>query len=188
MGLTALALLWLLWRLSGLAGLMVGIAASAVILRQLFQWGMARHTVRDKTMTIAFVAAVAIAALLILPAMPRATTQAAALPGDEFSETRLAKLRAEGKPLFVYFTADWCVTCKINEAAAINREDTKAAFAKAGVVTLKGDFTRRDPAIARFLSQHGRSGVPLYLYYPVGGEAQILPQILTGDTLQNLAK
>jgi DsbC/DsbD-like thiol-disulfide interchange protein/cytochrome c biogenesis protein CcdA len=188
MGLTALALLWLLWRLSGLAGLMVGIAASAVILRQLFQWGMARHTVRDKTMTIAFVAAVAIAALLILPAMPRATTQAAALPGDEFSETRLAKLRAEGKPLFVYFTADWCVTCKINEAAAINREDTKAAFAKAGVVTLKGDFTRRDPAIARFLSQHGRSGVPLYLYYPVGGEVQILPQILTGDTLQNLAK
>ena len=91
--------------------------------------------------------------------------------------------------VFVYFTADWCVTCKVNEAAAINREETERAFAKAGIVNvLKGDFTRRDPAIARFLAKHGRSGVPLYLYYPKGGEPEVLPQILTVDTLTALAK
>ena len=110
------------------------------------------------------------------------------LGGQVFNEQKLAKLRAEGKPVFLYFTADWCITCKVNEAAAIDREETAQAFAKAGIVTMVGDYTRRDPAITRFLGKHGRSGVPLYLYYPKGGEAQILPQVLTVDTLTALAK
>jgi thiol:disulfide interchange protein len=104
-----------------------------------------------------------------------------------FSETKLAQLRDEGKPVFLYFTADWCVTCKVNEAAAINREDTRRAFEQAGIITMVGDYTRRDPAITRFLAKHGRSGVPLYLYYPKQGEAKILPQILTVSDLTELA-
>ncbi len=89
--------------------------------------------------------------------------------------------------MFVWFTADWCLTCKVNEGVAIEREATRDAFEKAGVVALRGDWTRRDPAIARFLTAHGAAGVPLYLWYPAGGEAQQLPQVLTPDSLVSLA-
>ena len=81
-----------------------------------------------------------------------------------FSEAALAKARAEGKPVFAYFTADWCLSCKANEAAAIERETTRDAFRKAGVVVLVGDWTRRDPKITSFLSAQGAAGVPLYLW------------------------
>ena len=92
--------------------------------------------------------------------------------------------RASGKPVFVYFTADWCVTCKANEAAAINREIVQKAFAKAGVVTLVGDWTNGDPMITRVLAEHGRNSVPLYLWYAPGADKpEILPQILTPGML-----
>jgi thiol:disulfide interchange protein len=123
--------------------------------------------------------------------LPAPVNNAAAegrLGGEAFSEKRLSELRAEGRPVFLYFTADWCVTCKVNEAAAIDREDTATAFAKAGIKTMVGDYTRRDPAITRFLAQHGRSGVPLYLYYPKGKDVRVLPQVLTVQTLTDLAK
>ncbi len=81
----------------------------------------------------------------------------------------LAKARASGKPVFVWMTADWCITCKVNERTAIEREATAAAFRKAGVVVLRGDWTRRDPAITRFLTTNGAAGVPFYLWYPAGG-------------------
>ena len=85
--------------------------------------------------------------------------------------------------MFVYFTADWCLTCKANEAAAIDREAVRDAFSKAGVKVLVGDWTNGDPAITRFLESRGRAGVPLYLWYEPGkAEPEELPQILTaGD-------
>ena len=102
-----------------------------------------------------------------------------------FSPAALAAARASGKPVFVYFTADWCLTCKVNEAAAIERETTRDAFAKAGVQVLRGDWTRRDAVITRFLEAHGAAGVPLYLWYaPGGGDATILPQVLTPALLE----
>jgi thiol:disulfide interchange protein len=105
---------------------------------------------------------------------------------ERFSEERLAALRAEGRPVFVYFTADWCLTCKVNEKAAIERSEVTAAFKKAGVATLVGDWTRGDPAIGRFLATHGRSGVPYYLFYPADGEPRELPQVLTPSTMLEL--
>lgn len=183
MGLTALALLWLLWRLSGPTGLLVG-ALAAVIAVLLLIWGRNRKS----ALVLSAIASVAVVGALVLPVGLQNGSATSELPGDSFSEAKLQKLRAEKRDVFVYFTADWCVTCKVNEAAAIDREATFKAFGDAGIVTLKGDFTRRDPVIARFLARHGRSGVPLYLYYPAGGEPQILPQILTVDTLTDLAK
>jgi thiol:disulfide interchange protein DsbD len=108
------------------------------------------------------------------------TAQAEALPSEPFSPERLAALQAEGRPVFVNFTADWCVTCKVNEQAALASGKVAAAFRDTGVVYLKGDWTKRDDVIARTLAEHGRSGVPLYLLYGAGGgRPQILPQLLT---------
>ena len=91
-----------------------------------------------------------------------------------------ASARASGKPVFVYFTADWCLTCKANEAAAIDRSETVSAFRKAGVKVFAGDWTNGDPAIGRFLESRGRAGVPLYLWYaPGAAEPEELPQFLT---------
>ncbi|HUQ14339.1 MAG TPA: thioredoxin family protein, partial [Novosphingobium sp.] len=101
----------------------------------------------------------------------------------------LAAARARGKPVFVYFTADWCLTCKANEAAALDREATRAAFARAGVQVLRGDWTRREPTITRFLEANGAAGVPLYLWYAPGAAAPaVLPQILTPSLLAEKAK
>ena len=82
---------------------------------------------------------------------PQSATQGL-LSAQPFSESALTKARASGKPVFLYFTADWCLTCKVNEEVAIERETTRDAFAKAGVQVLVGDWTRRDPAITRFLT------------------------------------
>ena len=109
------------------------------------------------------------------------------LRAEPFSEARLAELRAAGRPAFVYFTADWCLTCKVNEAAVLDQDEVAAAFRDKQVTVLVGDWTRGDAAIGRFLAQHGRSGVPLYLYYAPGQEAKILPQILTVGDLTALA-
>jgi thiol:disulfide interchange protein len=117
-----------------------------------------------------------------------AATNEGLLDTQPFSEAALAEARASGKPVFVWFTADWCLTCKVNESVAIERAATKAAFEEAGVIALVGDWTRRDPAITRFLTEQGAAGVPLYLWYPAGGEVRQLPQVLTPDSLVSLAK
>jgi DsbC/DsbD-like thiol-disulfide interchange protein/cytochrome c biogenesis protein CcdA len=106
-----------------------------------------------------------------------------------FNEAKLDSLTKAGKPVFLYFTADWCLTCKVNEKAAIERVGVSAAFKRAGVTVMVGDWTNGDPAITRFINAKGASGVPLYLFYPKGGGTlQQLPQVLTPDTLIALAK
>lgn len=96
-----------------------------------------------------------------------------------WSRDTVAALRAGDKPVFAYFTADWCITCKVNERVALYREETMALFEETGVTLVKGDWTNRNDEIAKLLSEYGRAGVPLYLYYPVGGDAILLPEILT---------
>jgi thiol:disulfide interchange protein/DsbC/DsbD-like thiol-disulfide interchange protein len=136
--------------------------------------------------TLAVVAAIA---LLTIPseagdvASAGTTVNAGGVAWQPFSQAKLAELRASGKPVFVDFTADWCITCKVNERVALADPSVKQAFDSAGVVTLRGDWTRRDGEITRVLEANGRGGVPLYLYYPTGAEAVILPQILTADTV-----
>lgn len=179
MALTALALGWLLWRQSGSEGLWIGLLASAalILLFLIYRYGAARLRFAATLLALSALILFAGAARMLPDAVEAGAPRP--LGGEAFDEARLAALRAEGRPVFLYFTADWCVTCKVNEAAAINRAETEQLFREKGVIVMVGDFTRRDPAIARFLAAQGRSGVPLYLYYPARGAAVELPQILT---------
>jgi len=129
-------------------------------------------------------------ALLVDPLWARKVREGRFDELQPFTQAALDKALADGHPVFAYFTADWCLSCKVNERVAIERESTRDAFAKAGVVVLKGDWTRRDPAITRYLTARGAAGVPLYVWY--GREAQsaspkTLPQVLTPKTLAELA-
>jgi thiol:disulfide interchange protein len=186
MGLTALVLLWLLWRQAGEWGLAVGIGATLLLLLILREYR--KSPLRWGRVALGIIVAAGLVTAFTKNWLPTndlaGQGQSLVLPSQGFTEARLATLRAEGKPVFVYFTADWCVTCKINEAAVLEREETAKLFADKGITALRGDFTKRDPAIARFLSTHAAAGVPLYLYYPKGGEPQKLPQILTASVLE----
>ena len=191
MALTAAALVWLLWRVGGLEfALFALVLASAVVM---LIAGMAgglriagsRYLAAGVASFLIIGAGIGAYEGLSAPSARAADSVHDPLP---FSEAALAEARASGAPVFVWFTADWCVTCKVNEAAAIEREGVAEAFQRAGVVTFRGDWTRRDEAITDFLFRQGAAGVPLYLYYPTGGDAKQLPQVLTPDLLRELAE
>jgi len=112
------------------------------------------------------------------------------LAGAPWSPAAVEAALAAGRPVLVNFTADWCVTCKINEAGALTSARTTEAFRAADAVYLIGDWTLRDDAITAELARHGRSGVPLYLLYTPGeAEPRILPQLLTeGVVVEALAR
>ncbi len=190
MFLTALGLAWLLGRQAGsdatIAGLATALAAGLA-----FWWTGLRQRAGRAGLAVGSVAALLaiVGGIALLPVAPAsAIASPSALGAETFSEARLAALRADRRPVFVYFTADWCLTCKVNERVAIDQPEVAAAFAKSHIAVLVGDWTRSDPVIGRFLESQARSGVPLYLYYPAGqGAPQVLPQVLTPATLTALA-
>jgi thiol:disulfide interchange protein DsbD len=139
-------------------------------------------------------AALAVAAALLAPypaggARASGEAGASAVAEQAYSPQKLAALRGAGQPVFVDYTAAWCVSCQVNDKVALSTPAVTAAFQRAGVAYLKADWTRRDPVIAADLARFGRAGVPLYLLYPAGGGApQVLPSILTeGVVLKALA-
>lgn len=192
MGLTALALAWLLWRQTDGTAWHYWVGAISMILLIATQLGAQQRGGGDRRLIVA--GAGLLLALFLVQTVRKfddhnATTVITSAKGDAFSADALAKARATGKPVFVYFTADWCLSCKANEAGAINREAVQTAFRRAGVVTLVGDWTNGDPVITRTLAEHGRNSVPLYLWYaPGAAKPEILPQILTPGLLTDKAK
>ncbi|MET0363246.1 MAG: protein-disulfide reductase DsbD domain-containing protein [Sphingobium sp.] len=188
MALTVIALGWLLWRQGGEAGIAIAAALGvATLILCLLIGGLQRKGARVLVPalmgTAVLLGGVSLSARL-LPAPGQAESVDGAIP---FNETKLAELRAAGRPVFLYFTADWCVTCKVNEAGAITNGNVESAFSKAKVAVMVGDWTRGDPVITRFLEAQGRSGVPLYLYYaPRAAKPQVLPQLLTPAALTAL--
>jgi thiol:disulfide interchange protein DsbD len=103
---------------------------------------------------------------------------AAELDWETWSETRLSGLLAERRPVFVDFTADWCLTCQVNEQVAFTPA-VRDRLEADGVALLRADWTLRDDAITRALAAHGRQGVPLYVLYGRNGKPRLLPQLLT---------
>ena len=192
MALTALALLWLSWKLGGIGFAAIVTALAVAVVAVLAAAGIKqRGGLALGSPLIASLAVLILVGPVLLHFYPAksAVAEAGLLDAKPFSEAALARARADGKPVFAWFTADWCLTCKVNENVAIEREATRAAFAKAGVVVLRGDWTRRDPAITRYLTAQGAAGVPLYVWYPAGGGApRQLPQVLTPALLAGLAR
>jgi DsbC/DsbD-like thiol-disulfide interchange protein/cytochrome c biogenesis protein CcdA len=185
MGATAFGCLWLLYRQTGADGFILGLASAlwlAICLRTFGNWQLGKVS---KGWGWGALAAAAVMIPLWAADLPdRATAPARMVDGaDSWTEDRVASYVAQDHPVFVYFTADWCLTCKANEAAAINRDEVQRAFRKAGVKVLAGDWTNGDPAITRFLESRGRAGVPLNLWYEPGKETEELPQILTPGML-----
>lgn len=186
---TALGLAWILGRQAGGDGMALGLAAALLLGLGLWWLGVRQAGGRRIWPALPVLLAALALTVTVRPATGAAAPAASgAFAVRPFSDAALASARASGRPVFVYFTADWCITCKVNERAAIDRADTARAFAKAGIEVLVGDWTNGDPAIGRFLAARGRSGVPLYLFYrPGAAEPEELPQLLTPAMLTALA-
>lgn len=192
MGLTALALVWLTARIGGQGFAIYALVVVSGVIIALYVVGRLQQ--RGKMAWPAFGLIAAPFVLFGAFALPSAYVEQSAgsaqsiLAPRTFSEAALAQARASGQPVFLWFTADWCVTCKVNESVAIEREATRAAFDEAGVIAMVGDWTRRDAEIAQFLTAQGAAGVPLYLWYEPGARAEQLPQVLTSEMLIDRAR
>jgi len=173
----------LLWTLGGLLGL------------ALAGWIYGRWAVPSRRTAVRGLARAASLALLVAGvwAMLPSKGAAASLPGEArtgsdpdgwgiqwlpYSERRVDRLRAAGRPVFIDFTASWCITCKANEAVVFSSSRVRERFEELNVAMLKADWTKRDPEITRALEAFGRSGVPFYVLYPGEGEAITLPELL----------
>jgi thiol:disulfide interchange protein DsbD len=179
-----LSVVWLVWVLArqldagAAAQLMTGLVLIAFVL---WLWA-ARGLVASLGKLGA--AALALVLLLTLPAVDAGKATASATTrtarnAEPWSAQRVSELRREGRTVFVDFTADWCLSCKVNEHVALRSARVVQALHERNVAMLVADWTRADPAITAELAHFGRNGVPLYLVYRDGGEPTILPQLLT---------
>jgi len=185
---TVVFLLWLFGRQVGLDSM--SLLMVALLLIGLAAWIYGRGTAPGRSGRARLVASLSATALVVAglalgfsqaQAAP-ATTRAAGVVEDNgiewesFSPERVARLRAEGTPVFIDFTADWCLTCQVNERVAFASEAVRERFRAEGIVMLKADWTLRDDRITEALAGYGRQGVPLYVLY--GRDAQAPPRIL----------
>nr|MCU0892394.1 thioredoxin family protein [Sandarakinorhabdus sp.] len=192
MFLTALALAWVLGQQVGVNGMAIGLGATLAF--GLFLWWLGARQHGGKSLAIpgALSLASLVAAVLLVPTaapegVSKATTTAANdLNAVKFTPAALAELRGAGKPVFLYMTADWCLTCKVNEKGAMADTAVAAAFKAKGITVMEGDWTRSDPAISTWLAEHQRAGVPVYVFYDGKGGETELPQILTAEMLTSL--
>ena len=100
-----------------------------------------------------------------------------------YSPQLLEDLREENALVFLNFTADWCITCKVNESVALKTSKVRKLLADKNITYIEADWTRKDPVISSALEEYGRTGLPLYLLFPSKGDPLILPEILTEDIL-----
>jgi thiol:disulfide interchange protein/DsbC/DsbD-like thiol-disulfide interchange protein len=178
---------WLAWVLGAqvdndavlrLAIVLVAVAFSA------WAW-RAYRAAGSRPWAIAAGAGVVAAAVLIAPLLDSPVASAQAQPAKAadaswraFTPSAVAELTAAGRPVFVDFTAAWCVTCQVNKRLVLNDAGVLAAFERRNVALVRADWTRRDPDITRALADLGRNGVPVYVLYRPGREPVVLPEVL----------
>lgn len=184
---------WLTWVMGGLAGVdgMARLLAFlAVVGLGAWLYGLAQGASggRKAAGVAAVVAVLAMGGGLSLrfeetgPALRKASAVGEAQPWDEAA---VASALEAGQPVFIDFTADWCLTCKFNERTVLTREDVRAAFAEHKVAFFVADWTRRDARISAKLAEFGRAGVPMYLVVSPAspGKPEVLPELLTRDSV-----
>ncbi len=186
MFITVLGLLWILMRQASSDFTLLVISATMLSTFGLWLTGLWQVSQRKMRWWPAIVLS-----LLPLLVMVSWDSDALAQPSQiepnalQFDQAKLDELKTE-HDVFLYFTADWCLTCKVNESTSIERDSVKEVFNQQGVVSMVGDWTNGDSVITQFLTKHKRSGVPLYLWYRKGSDVpEILPQILTPNILLN---
>lgn len=181
--------LWLTWVLSG----QVSTETVLVVLIGALLIGMSLWLFEKTQTAVGFWKKVStlVSVLLITLAVYIAPTKyeeiATQTTNDEsiYSQKNLDLLLASNQRVFLNFTADWCITCKVNEKVALERNAVKKALESKDIKYLKADWTRKDSVIADKLAEYGRTGVPLYLMFPSEGEPIFLPELLTEDMLLN---
>ncbi|HWA30125.1 MAG TPA: thioredoxin family protein, partial [Rhizomicrobium sp.] len=190
---------WLLWVLDQEApgtGLVIALAAMIAVAFAAWVWNASRsassawRTAGTIFAAVGLIAAVAglsfIQDTAATPAAAATTRELAGIASEPYSAAKLSSLRAQNRAVFVDATAAWCITCLVNEKAALSSDGVRKAFESRHIAYLVADWTNRNPEITALLQAHGRSGVPLYLYYaPGAANAVVLPQILTeGEILR----
>lgn len=180
------AAIWLVYVINGQASQRgVTLVLFAMLLMAFALWAFKRKKLGK------ILGFVALLGALILPF--RIAVEIPSLNKEAWSAQRVAQLQAEGRPVFVDFTADWCVTCKLNELTTLKNKKVIAAFAESNTAFLVADWTNRDAIIAQELKKYDRAGVPLYLYFPPKGSEDynadrgaILPQTLRVNMLVDI--
>jgi thiol:disulfide interchange protein len=190
------AVIWMLYVLAGLSDaktvilVLVALLAAGLGAWIWGRWGGLERAVHVRGMAgllalilIAGAAGIAMGRLRRAPA-PAASVASAAEISDPFwtpwSPQGMERLLGQGAPVFIDFTARWCLSCQVNETVALNDAGVRKRFEELGITALKADWTDRDEAIAGALAGFGRASVPLYVYYPRGSrEPRILPELLT---------
>ncbi len=174
------SVIWLLWVLGRQTDVShASTVALGLLLLALAIWLFARSlALPGKT-----IASLLFATGLSLPLLMGSTTEPTDTIWEPYTKTRLEELRYNKQAVFINLTADWCITCLANEKLALNSKRFKKALQDNNIYYLKGDWTNRNPEITHLLGKFGRNGVPLYLFFPAGGEARILPQLLTEKTV-----
>lgn len=185
--------LWVLTVQTGTGGLARALAGAVLLAAAAWAFERAKARGGARLALAATAAAAMIAALFQGAALhPQPAHDASAsfahgaMRADAWSEARLAALRAQGRPVFVDFTAAWCVNCQINKLTVLSDQRLAAAFRSRDVAVLVADWTSRDAAITRALAAFGANGVPLYAYYPPKGAPLVAPQPLSVAGIQSL--
>ncbi|PXW38963.1 thiol:disulfide interchange protein DsbD [Klebsiella oxytoca] len=189
---------WLVWVLAQQAGssaLAALLAASVVLSFAVWLYGIAQQRrFHGKGHKVLFtVTAILVAAVIVpLPGVmkaegtPPAEAQTADATAQKWTPQTVAQQRGQGKPIFVNFTASWCITCQVNEKTSLSTQAVKEALAKTGTLYMVADSTKFNPDVDDALNQFGQGGLPLYVVYPADGSPpQVLPQVLTPGIVIN---
>ncbi len=188
MALTAIALFWLLYRVGGSQALAIAtiMAILSIGLIIIIRRDQLNHKKLAPSPFIGFFIAACIANYFIAQAKPHSIIETKKwVQVVPFNAQKLQEYRSNNQKIFLYFTADWCVTCKINEASSIQRKEMAQYFTQNNIIVMEGDFTLKQPEIANVLNQYGSAGVPLYLYFSPAQKEKILPQLLSIETLKS---